>query len=365
MTDDDGTHPLEVEQIECAPLGRGKVAVRVTGRWRGRQRVSETSAFLVVEADGRRHRFPAMPEPRRARFVRPASWGASFALPAWLEPRLGEQMTLWLGNDEIPLPAVSFVSAPTPEAEGEPGAAAEPAAPPARRDPGNGDDETVAALRAELAQRAATEAQLRGALAGTKAQLDARAVHQTELESTQAELRSELEQLLALVEQESSSRAEVESRAVVLAAEVAELQDRVSELTASRDQVAEETSSLRQELDRAAGEALALRDELVGLRGIAEQDGAERVLLEARTDELSEQLSSVRAELAHSEVAGEAATSEAVALRAELDRLGAELAHSRGSNSSGDGLREAQSLLVEARALTARLRERSEQAESR
>src|ERR1700678_1827619 len=98
------------DQIECAPLGRAKIAVRVTGGWPGGRRLPDARAFLVIEAEGRRHRFPAIPEPRRPRMGRPAAWASTFALPAWLEPHLGENMTLWLGNDEIPLPGPSYVA---------------------------------------------------------------------------------------------------------------------------------------------------------------------------------------------------------------------------------------------------------------
>jgi len=388
---DDNQIPVEVDQIECAPLGRAKMAVRVTGRWRARRRTQDARAFLVVNADGRRHRFPAIPESRRPRLSRHGAWTASFALPVWLEPRLREDVSLWLGNVEIPLPSLSFVEqlpdisvdepavesgggAEAPdrgagheESEQEPQVAAEPPVPePALEQPqepqepagiAEGHRATIAALRAELQQRTAAEVQLRGVLAGTRAELDGRVVHQSALEATHGEMRRELSELLALVEQESSRRAEVESRAVVLAGEVAELEDRLTELTTSREQVADETARLRAELDRASREALHLRDELVQLRSVAEQEGAERLLLEVRSGELSEQLSGLRAELAQSEVAREAAAGEAAGLRGELDRLGAQLANARVASNADAPLSEARSLLDEARAVTARLRE--------
>jgi hypothetical protein len=297
---DEGQFPLEVEQIECEPLGTAKIAIRVTGRWRGRRRIPDSRPFLVLDVDGRRHRFPAMLEPRRPRLGRPASWGASFALPARFETQLAN-VSLWFGDVEVELPAVSFRSASVPAAEPapreipakEPDAAA-PAPDPEDDAPAAGTvapaAETVAALRAELQQRAAIAAQLRAELEATKAELEERVAHQAELDSTQEELRAELEQLLGLIDEE----------------------------------------------------------------------GAERVLLEARTRELAEQLESLRTELAQREVARDVAAGEAVGLRAELDRLGAELAHARRSERAGAGLLEAQSLLGEARAATARLRGRSE-----
>jgi len=232
-------------------------------------------------------------------------------------------MALWFGNVEIPLPTVSFVAELPDDGTEAPSAApaSEPPVPepPARAESADRREGTIAALRAELEQRAASEAQLRGALAGASAELEGRVAQQTALEATQMELRRELEGLLALVEQDSAS--------------------------------------LRAELERAAREAVHLRDELLQLRSVTEREGAERVLLEARTGELSGQLVALRTELAQSDVARLAALSEAAGLRAELERLGTELAHAHGTNSVGDGLSEAQSLLVEARAVTARLRE--------
>jgi uncharacterized coiled-coil DUF342 family protein len=377
---DESTTPVEVDQIECAPLGRAKIAVRITGRWRNRRRLPDARAFLVIEADGRRHRFPAMPEPRRPRIGRPGTWAGTFALPSSLEPHLDEEMSLWLGTVEIPLPRPAQVprlqDVPADEQDAESANGSEPGpSEPEPRDVGLDEEPllaqiaggepdpepeelqaTVAALRTELQQRASSEAQVRGALAGTQAELDGRAAHQTALEATQAELRDQLSELLALVERESEQRTEVESRAVVLAGEVAELQDRLVDLTAARERVAEETGSLKAQLERAAQETAGLGNELVQLQSAADQEGAERVLLEARIAELSTQLGGLRGELAHSEVSREAALGEAAGLRDELERLGTELSQARAAIPVDAGLSEAQALLEQARAATARLR---------
>jgi chromosome segregation ATPase len=134
-----------------------------------------------------------------------------------------------------------------------------------------------------------------------RAEVDVRTTRQQQLEATQGELRAELGQLAGLVEQEGSRRADVESRAVVLAAEVADLQAQLGDLESELDQV--------------------------------------------------------RAELAQTVVAREAADGEVIGLRSEVERLGRELAEMRGLGDSGNGLEEAESLLAEARALAARLRE--------
>jgi hypothetical protein len=376
---DDGDFPLDIEQIESTPLGRAQIGIRVIGRWRGRARMPDQRAFLVLEVEGRRHRFPAMEEPRRSRLHRSNSWGATFALPAWLEPRLPEQMSLWLGNYELQLPSImvaepgeaetvnpadqepvareafvedeQVVHEPSPEPEQAPATEERREQPVAPRtaDPqptasvATGATEAiVAALRAELQQRAAAEAQLRAQLTATKAELDGRVTHQTELEATQKELRSELQQLIPLIEEESARRAEVESRAEALAAELAELHGRVEEANSSRTRLVQQ--------------AAKLSDELLQLRGSAEQHDAERVLFEARTTELTGEVDALGRQLAESEVGRESANAEVAALRAELDRLGAELVDARTSRGAGVGLTEAQSLLMEARAVTARLR---------
>lgn len=295
-TSEESEAPLDIDQIETSALGREKVVVRIVGHWRGRRRAMDGRVFLVVEADGRRHRFPAIPEPRRSRFGRPGQWSANFAVPAWLEPRLAGQMSLWIGNEAIALPSL--------EGDGTAEAAQE-----VNELEGLGEG-TANALRAELKERAVAEAQLRGQLAGARAELDGRAAGQDQLEAAQADLRAQLAQLVELVEQEDSRRSDVESRAVVLAAEVADLQSQVGELRAARDTAIEE-------------------------------------------------LAAARAELAQTAVAREAAAGEAAGLRAELERLGGELAVARGAGEAGGHLEEAQALLEEARALSSRLRERS------
>jgi hypothetical protein len=256
---------LDVDEIETSALGRDKVVVRVVGRWRGRRRAPDARAFLVVESDGRRHRFPAMPEPRRGGrglLGRPGQWGASFAVPAWLEPGLGGEMSLWVGDAMIPLDE----SAVTPVPDALP-ADLNPRSVLALEPTSAGSDpELVPDFDAE------SEAQLRGLLADTRAELEARVSHQEQLESALAELRSELVEL---------ANASVEREA---------------------------------------------------------------------------ELGDLRAELGKSTVAREAAESEAAGLRSEIDRLGGELAAARGSVDASAGLREAQLLLEEARALTSRLR---------
>src|SRR4051794_39146214 len=168
------TTGLELDGVECSPLGGDKLVVRLHGRWPGRPRQAGRRVTLVVEDEGRRHRFPAIPAPRNAP---PAAdqdaWTASFAVPAWLQPTPETSMSLTIGDANIPVPG------PQPSAEnGTSAPAAERSDPPVRPaasgngasrsdsdHPGDGDvrsdsapistsDATIAALRAELHQRA-------------------------------------------------------------------------------------------------------------------------------------------------------------------------------------------------------------------
>jgi chromosome segregation ATPase len=167
--------------------------------------------------------------------------------------------------------------------------------------------QTVCALRAELDERAVGSAQLRGALADAQADLEARGATQARLEATHGDLRRELQDLVGLVAQESTRRAQYESEAEVMAARVAELEHELAER------------------------------------------GAE--------------LSELQVTLAAATVSRDAAVSEASGLRVELDRLGIELARAREQAGSHAGdLADAQTLLSDARALSARLRARQEPA---
>lgn len=136
-------------------------------------------------------------------------------------------------------------------------------------------------------------------LADLRAELAARVAGQAKLESLHHELRSEFSALRAALEGERAQRGEVESKAVVLAAELADLQAQV--------------------LDS------------------------------------QEELSSLRARLEASETARDDALAEAGELRVELERLGGQLATAL-ERTEKESLAEAEGMLAEARALTASLR---------
>jgi hypothetical protein len=309
MTDSTHLHnsaPLQLERIQSSRSAAGEIRLRLSGRWSDPQAaVSEDEELLVVNVEGRRHRFPVSrdeaPDPDRA----PDRWTASFTVPTWAEPREEGQAALWLGTAVIPIPPLVdggervLPPAPAPPVR----AHHEPASEPLRSGP-MADvllKETVAALHAELEQRTDDTATIRGALADVQADLEARVARHVRLEETLGDLRDELDRLRSGLQEQRE-----------------ELRERSAETQALRDQlaVAQETSE----------------------RHIAELEG-------------------VRADLAAANVSREAADGEAQGLRSEIERLGSELAVTREhvEHETGD-LGEASRLLADARALADELR---------
>lgn len=111
MSDPPGTPPpLGIEAVEWFPEERGNLTVRVTGRWRRRRPAWSGQPMLVVESAGRRHRFPAMPEPPSLTGAGPGTWRLSFAVPAILAPDLGPRAWLQLGTIVVQLPGATVPS---------------------------------------------------------------------------------------------------------------------------------------------------------------------------------------------------------------------------------------------------------------
>jgi|GEM_PF-4409333 len=285
--------PLEIHSVKASPAGKEQVIVRVSVKGRWRRRETPGRALLVLQADGRRHRFPAVPEARRAMPGRPGSWSASFALPAWLAPRLADDAVLWVDNTAIPVPPpageLEELAPPEaspqaeawsqPEASSRPEAFSQPDRPkrlapveladrirrevePVARSNSDGvsgarsnaqpDDHpragSLAELRAELEQRAASEARLRGELAELRAELDERNDGQERIERTHAQLRSELQQLRNVVASMSDLAAERDR----LTDELKDLKAEVAATTVSRDAARREAKELRAQLERIA-----------------------------------------------------------------------------------------------------------------
>jgi hypothetical protein len=327
--------PLEIDRIERARAERGSVQLRLRGRWLDPAAADEEE-LLVVQIEGRRHRFPGTREQDvrdgGAASTGASRWAASFTLPDWAEPHHEGQAALWLGSAVVPVPPPGGAApapvrprpaAPPPEPAPGMSAArpspAEPVAPDLLVGELGGDAgrsgpladlllrDTVAALRTELEQRTGEAIRLRSALADAQSELQARIATGAALEAAQEQLRTELGQLRAAVER---NRQDGDARAADV------------------------------ERDHAA-----LREQLAEARGLAEQRATEAVHL--------------REELAAAHVARDATASEVAGLRSELDRVGTELAATRERvGAEGGDLGEAERLLADAKALADQLRDR-------
>jgi hypothetical protein len=345
--------PLVLDRIERARGDGDRVRLRLSGRWLGPGEPGDHEALLVIQLQGRRHRFPALAEDDGSAAELPGTWQAEFAIPPWAVPTRAGQAAVWVGNAVIAVgPPGSAVAPPagaTPEPEPEPpGVAGVPATPDPAAPGGEGDEpapprsgpladlllkETVAALHAELERRSAEAAQLRGALADAHSELEARAARQATLEAAHGELRHELEQLMDAV---ARQRRGFEDRSTASADEVSRLREELVLVGAGRDAAEAALAAAR---EQAAG----LRDQM-SARGSAER-------------ELAQETASLREQLATAHISRDAAVGEAGGLRAELERLGAELAVTREQMTAhGGDLGEAQRLLADARALTEQLR---------
>jgi hypothetical protein len=341
MTDSTSAElPLHIDRVNGSRPAAGEIRLVLSGHWHGdSDGASAEEPLLVVQLEGRRYRFPA--ERDLSSDDGPDSWCATFAIPDWAEPRQEGQAAVWLGRHVIPVPLLRSdrqavppplgAAGPAPEV-GRPVPASGPAAsaPPApapsvaeaahiSRSGPLADillRDTVAALHDELDRRAVETTRLRGALADTQSELEARVATQAQLEHTLSELNAELRRLMAAVEEQ---RQEVEAREQAGGQERAELERRLADVTAAQERQAAE--------------------------------------LAQATQQSYFELAELRRELAAAQVVRDAALSEAAGLRSELTRVGAELAVSRerASSESGD-LAEASRLLADARALASRLR---------
>jgi hypothetical protein len=116
MSELPGTSAVSIESVEWSAESGGNLTVRITGRWRRRRPVSTGQPTLVIEAEGRRHRYPAMPEPPSVGGTGPGVWRLSFTIPGWMAPDLGRTW-LQFGTVVVPLPVAVPApgeSSPTP-----------------------------------------------------------------------------------------------------------------------------------------------------------------------------------------------------------------------------------------------------------
>ncbi|HEY2770349.1 MAG TPA: hypothetical protein VGI87_07275 [Solirubrobacteraceae bacterium] len=119
---------LGIETVQWLAEGGENLTVRISGRWRRGRPTWSGQPLLVVEAQGQRHRFPAMPEPPSLTGAAPGTWQMTFSVPASLSPAQGAHAWLQLGGAVVvplPMPATGAEGDPTAER-----AAADPVANP-------------------------------------------------------------------------------------------------------------------------------------------------------------------------------------------------------------------------------------------
>ncbi|MFL5862818.1 MAG: hypothetical protein ACJ780_18915 [Solirubrobacteraceae bacterium] len=266
--------PLAIDRVDRARGEKSGVSLRLTGRWLRPVDAAQRAPLLVVEVQGRRHRF-APHGGAHAGESAAGQWAATFNLPSWAEPRRDGQAALWVGTSIVPVPLPGGVSV---------GAIPLPGSPPLT--------ESVSALQAELEERSREVARLQGSLADVESELEARTALQAALESAQSDLRRELQELMSAV---SAQRQEHEQKLAAAelrhrqdAAELSVLRDQLAAADVSRDAALGEVAGLRVELER-LGSELAVTREYDAAKG-GDLGEAQRLLAEARS--LSEQLRS-------------------------------------------------------------------------
>ena len=244
---------LGIEAVELVAEGGRSVTVRVTGRWRRRRPELRGQPMLVVDGDGRRQRFLAMPEPPSLSGAAPGTWRMSFSVPAGIAPTLPGRTFLQLGGVLVPLPV--------------------------------GDVEPAESARWEAAERAAR-------VEGLERELDAARVEglERELDAARAEsdrLRGEIadrERRLRTAEQhvhaERGLRAEVQQelsrRSRVARHDLRTLHERVGDLQ-------RELTRMRRAVDEAQHLVAAAEAGRVGAeRRLAERELAARQSLRAQ-----------------------------------------------------------------------------------
>jgi hypothetical protein len=199
---------LGIEAVEWLAEGGENLTVRVTGRWRRRRPAWSAQPILVLEAEGRRFRFPAMPEPPSLTGAGPGMWRISFAVPAALAPKLGGRTWLQFGAVAVPLPgAAEPMGALSASAETGSDVADEEPGRRAARAPGVGPEEAgppSSEVQAEGTRRRALEAEEAAIAVASRV---------GELEQELAVAQRDAERLAALLAEREQTRRVAEQRA--------------------------------------------------------------------------------------------------------------------------------------------------------
>ncbi len=252
---------LGIEAVEWLGQGADTLTVRVRGRWRRRRGTPSGQPLLVIEVEGTRHRFPAMPEPPSPTGAAPGTWQVSFSVPAEVLEPPGARAWLQIGSVVVPLPV------PVESAQQSPG-----------HEPRQPDEETLAQRRIRAAELAAEAAARRVA----EAQSTVRAL-QARIEA----LEDELGQATALADDRSRAiraAAQREHAERVMRQELEERLRRVEEAAETEDEDERDLSisELERELNR-------VRRRVDEAEHLATSADAARRRAERRVKELSEQ----------------------------------------------------------------------------
>ena len=321
MNDPPGSpSPLGIEVVEWIAEGGDNLTVRVTGRWRRRRPAWSGQPTLVIEAPGRRYRFPAMPEPPSLSGAAPGMWRISFAVPAALAPDLGGRAWLQFGAVVVPLPAaVEAVTAADLENELRP--IEQPAAPePAQPGPASPHPHPSAELEFESARRRAAEAEAEAAALRERLR---------ELEGQLGGARAEAEQLSASLAGQQATRRGAEQRAHAERAQRLELERTLAQRT--RD--AERTR-------QALGDLATAEERIRGLE--AELGRARR-----RIDEAEQAAAAAAAARERAQEAATEALQRAEHARSEAERALPEPAGERARLELERGLIDARARVIE------------------
>jgi hypothetical protein len=289
---------ISVEAVEWAPGGDDKLTIIVRGRWRRRRPVLSGQPVLVIEAEGRRHRFPATPEPPSLGGAPPGGWQMTFSVPDWLEPHLSEHAWLQLGLAVMPLPG----------AVGPPDRSADP--------------ETLTERRARTAELA--EARARARVSEAEAVVAELTIRVEQLERSLERAREEPARLRKQIAERDQQRRAAEQQAHAEYAMRLELEEALAAATKGDDH----------ERRIQAGELAAAEDRVRELEQEVEQlrrhvDEAERLMVAARS------APELPVAAAVPEALAEPVFASAASSRLHLER---ELATASGAGASGPAM---------------------------
>src|SRR5947209_9655352 len=96
--------PVRAERVEVVPHGEDELSVLVEGRLEDARRLPSRAILVVEAAGGGKHRFTQIAEPGNRAGMRDRRWSARFLVPSALTSSLAGRSTLFIGDEEIPLP---------------------------------------------------------------------------------------------------------------------------------------------------------------------------------------------------------------------------------------------------------------------